>query len=202
LARLAFEKEMLGLYVSDHPLLGVESALRRRSDGSVADLAEFDEGSIKVFSGIITGLQRKWTRRGQLMAVFTLEDLRSSCEVMVFPKTMEDQGHKLVDDAIVCVKARVDKRDEQPKLIAMEVEVFEGVGEGPAPLRIKVPASRLDEDLIGRLKGLLADHPGDGAVFLHLGERQILRLSDEFCVDSSRGLVGELRVLLGPDALL
>ncbi len=124
--RLAFEKEMLGLYVSDHPLLGAEGILRRKTDGSVADLAECEDGSIKVFGGIVTGLQRKWTKRGDLMAVFTLEDLQSSCEVMVFPKTMTEHGHKLADDTVVCVKARVDKREEAPKLIAMELDVFEG----------------------------------------------------------------------------
>jgi DNA polymerase-3 subunit alpha len=200
--RLAFEKEMLGLYVSDHPLLGCEGLLRRKTDGSIADLAECEDGAMKIFGGIITGLQRKWTKRGELMAVFTLEDLQSSCEVMVFPKTMTEQGHKLVDDAVVCVKGRVDKREEAPKLIAMEVDVFEGITDGAPPLRIKLAPTRVNETLIDRLKGLLGEHPGEAQVFLHLGEQQILRLPDEFCVDTSNGLCGELRVLLGPDALV
>jgi len=200
--RLAFEKEMLGLYVSDHPLLGAEAALRRRTDCSLADLAECDEGAIKVCGGVVTSLQRKWTRKGDLMAVFSLEDLHSSSEVMVFPKTMQEVGHKLADDAVVIVKARVDKREDQPKLVAIEVEVFEGVSEGDPPLRIRVAPHRVDEALINRLKGLLSEHPGEAQVFLHLGDRQILRLPDQFCVDTSRGLMGELRVLLGPDALV
>ena len=200
--RLAFEKEMLGLYVSDHPLLGAEAALRRRTDVSLTDLAEVDDGAIKVCGGVITGLQRKWTRKGDLMAVFTLEDLQSATEVMVFPKTMQEVGHKLADDAVVIVKGRVDKRDDQPKLVAMEVEVFEGITDGAPPLRIRVPAHRLDERLIGRLKGLLTEHPGEAQVFLHLSEQQVLRLPDQFCVDTTRGLMGELRVLLGPDALV
>ena len=200
--RLAFEKEMLGLYVSDHPLLGSEGLLRRKTDGSIAELAEFEDGSVKVFGGIITGLQRKWTKRGELMAVFTLEDLQSSCEVMVFPKSMTDYGHVLADDVAVCVKARVDKREEAPKLIAMEVEVFEGITDGAPPLRIKLLPTRLNESLIERLKGILGEHPGEAQVFLHLGEQQVLRLPDQFCVDATNGLVGELRVLLGPDALV
>ena len=83
--RLAFEKEMLGLYVSDHPLLGAEAALSRRTDGAIDELDSFDDGAMKSIGGVITGLQRKWTRKGDLMAVFALEDLRSSVEVMVFP---------------------------------------------------------------------------------------------------------------------
>jgi len=200
--RLAFEKEMLGLYVSDHPLLGAEALLRRKTDGSIAELAEFEDGSMKIFGGIITGLQRKWTKRGELMAVFTLEDLQSSCEVMVFPKTMTEHGHKLSDDVCVCVKARVDKREEAPKLIAMEIDVFEGIGDGSQSLRIKLAPTRLNESLIDRLKGILGEHPGDAQVFLHLGDQQVLRLPDQFCVDTTNGLVGELRVLLGPDALV
>jgi DNA polymerase-3 subunit alpha len=202
MARLAFEKEMLGLYVSDHPLLGSEGLLRRRTDGTIADLPEFEDGSMKVFGGIITGLQRKWTKRGELMAVFTLEDLQSSCEVMVFPKTMTEHGHKLGDDVAVCVKARVDKRDESPKLIAMEIDVFEGITDGAPPLRIRLAPTRLNERLIDELKNRLSEHPGESQVFLHLGDQQVLRLPDQFCVDSTNGLVGELRVLLGADALV
>ena len=200
--RLAFEKEMLGLYVSDHPLLGAEGILRRKTDGSVADMPECEDGSIKIFGGIITGLQRKWTKRGELMAVFTLEDLQATCEVMVFPKAMTEHGHKLDDDVVVCVKARVDKREEAPKLIAMEVDVFEGITDGAPPVHIKVAMHQVSETLIDELKRLLSEHPGESQVFLHLGERQVLRLPDQFCVDASGGLMGHLRVLLGPDALV
>ena len=125
--RLAFEKEMLGLYVSDHPLLGAEAALRRKTDGTLADAIEAEEHAIKAYGGVITNLQRKWTRAQDLMAVFTLEDLQGTMEVMVFPKTMAVVGHKLVDDAVVVVKGKLDKREEQPKLVALDVEVFEGV---------------------------------------------------------------------------
>ncbi|HEX2382287.1 MAG TPA: DNA polymerase III subunit alpha [Acidimicrobiales bacterium] len=199
--RLAFEKEMLGLYVSDHPLLGAEAVLRRRTDGSLTDVAEFEDGSIKIFGGIVTGLQRKWTKRGELMAVFTLEDLQSTCEVMVFPKAMTEHGHKLADDTVVCVKARVDKREETPKLVAMDLDVFDGIADGAPPLRIRLAVNRVSEGLIRELKVLLSEHPGESQVFVHLGDRQVLRLPDQFCVDLSGGFAGHLRVLLGPDAI-
>src|SRR3954453_16237370 len=200
--RLAFEKEMLGLYVSDHPLLGAEAVMRRRSDCSITDLADVEEGHMKVLGGVVTNLQRKWTKRGDLMAVFQLEDLQTSCEVMVFPKTMTEHGHKLADDVLVFIKGRVDKREDQPKLMALEIEVFEGVTDGAPPLRIRMSPQRIDEGMIDKLKALLREHPGESQVFLHLGERQVLRLPDQFCVDTSHGLVGELRVLLGADSLV
>jgi DNA polymerase-3 subunit alpha len=198
--RLAFEKEMLGLYVSDHPLMGAEGALRRKTDGTLADAAEVEEGAIKSYGGVITSLNRKWTRAGDLMAVFALEDLSSQMEVMVFPKTMSVIGHKLADDAVVIVKGRLDKRDDQPKLIAMDVEVFEGITDGAPPVRIEVPAA-ISDQLAARLHALISEHPGDSEVFLHTG-RQVVKLPDRFNVDAASGFLGEVRVLLGADCLL
>jgi DNA polymerase-3 subunit alpha len=199
--RLAFEKEMLGLYVSDHPLMGVTAALRRKSDCSVAELREADEGAMRTCGGVITALQRKWTRRGELMAMFVLEDLESAIEVMVFPKVMNEHGHKLADDTIVVVRGRVDTRDDQPKLMASDIQVVEGLDDLP-PLRIRLAPHGVTDVLVARLKGLFEEHPGQSQVFLHLGERQVLRLPEQFWVDTSRGLVGELRELLGSAAIV
>jgi DNA polymerase-3 subunit alpha len=201
--RLAFEKEMLGLYVSDHPLLGAEAALARRCDAAIDDLADLDDGTLKSVGGVVTGLQRKWTRKGDLMAVFTLEDLRSAVEVMVFPRTMTDHGHKLADDAVVVVRARVDKRDDTPKLIAQDIDVVD-VGESGEvePLRVRVPPQLLSPATVAHLKQILADHPGATPVMLHLGERQIVRLPDRWNVDTSNGLLGQLRVVLGAGAIV
>ena len=161
-----------------------------------------DDGTIRTFGGVVTSLQRKWTKKGDLMAVFALEDLQTSVEVMVFPKSMTDHGHKLADDAIVTVRARVDARDDQPKLIAMEVEPFEPMSGEAFPLRVKVAPAALSEVLIDDLKRLLGEHPGDSPVLLHLGEDKVLRLPEAWTVDVGPGLLAELRVLLGPTAIL
>jgi len=137
------------------------------------------------------------------MAVFTLEDLETSIEVMVFPKTMAEHGHKLVDDAVVVLRARVDSRDDLPKLIAHDVEVLEALSDtAVTPVRVRLSTSSVHPQLLDDLKVLLTEHPGDSPVFLHVGERQIVRLPDDFSVDAANGLVAELRVLLGPDAVL
>jgi DNA polymerase III subunit alpha len=200
--QLAFEKEMLGLYVSDHPLLGAEAELARQADCTLDELAELDDGDLKAVGGVVTGLQRKWTRRGDLMAVFTLEDLRASAEVMVFPRTMTDHGHKLADDAVVIVRGRVDTRDDTPKLIAQTIDVVEVATSRIEPLRLRVPPQLLSETKVAQLRQLLADHPGDAPVFLQLGERQVVRLPKRWNVDASNGLVGQLREALGPAAIV
>jgi len=200
--KLAFEKEMLGLYVSDHPLMGAEASLRRKTECSITELENVEEGAMRTLGGLVTALQRKYTKKGDLMAVFQLEDLQTSMEVMVFPKTMQLYGHLLEDDAVIIVKGRVDKRDDQPKLMVTELERFEPISDGAPPVRIALHPNALSEAMLEDLKHLFGEHRGESPVFLHLGERQVLRLSEDFCVDSSNGLVGELRVLLGPDAVL
>jgi DNA polymerase-3 subunit alpha len=200
--KLRNEKEMLGLYVSDHPLFGVESALRRRVEHSLADLETMDDGAQVVVGGVITGLARKFTKKGDQMAVFVLEDLEASIEVTVFPRTLAEQGHKLEDDVIVSVKGRLDKRDESRfGLIAQFVDVLSGLGDGPAPpLRLRLPSHSLDELRIQRLKRILRDHPGDSVVQIDIGNGQIVRLADEFRVDLDRA-VGELRMAFGHDGV-
>jgi len=199
--RLAFEKEMLGLYVSDHPLMGAEASLRRRTEVTIPELEGMEDGSIRVVGGLVTGLQKKWTKKGDLMAVFVLEDLQASVEVMVFPKTMQNYGHLLEDDGVVIVKARIDTRDDTPKLMAMELDRFEPVMDGNPPVHVNLRPAALSDDLLSALKALLAEHPGESPVFLHIGDRQVLRLPEDFTVSSSTGLLAELRELLGPDAV-
>ena len=134
------------------------------------------------------------------MAVFDLEDLQSSIEITVFPRTMSEHGHQLDDDAVVLVSGRVDTRDDEPKFIANKLTRFEPTGERQE-LRLTVPAHHINDRLISELKTLLLNHPGDTAVFLNLG-KQVVRLPDSFRVEAGNGLAGELRVLLGPDAVL
>jgi DNA-directed DNA polymerase III PolC len=201
--RLSFEKEMLGLYVSDHPLLGAEAALARRADATIGSLVDQEDGANVCVGGVVTGLQRKWTRKGDLMAVFTLEDLSNTVEVMVFPKSMTEHGHKLNDDAVAVVRGRVDKRDDVPKLIAQSVDLVEvSDADSGEPLRLRVPLRLVSPATVDRLKSVLADHPGGSPVFLHLGERQVLRLPDQWRVDASSGLMGAIGTVLGPGAVV
>jgi hypothetical protein len=200
--RLAYEKEMLGLYVSDHPLKGMEALLRRKCDVTISELRDAGSGDMKTTGGVITGLQRKYTKKGELMAVFVLEDLASACEVMVFPKTMLEHGHKLADDRVVTIKGRLDTRDDVPKIMAMDITVLDVTEAADGvPLKLTFPAHAVDEKAIQQLKSLLVAHPGPSPVFVRLGE-QTVRLSDEFNVDETNGLRGELLATFGPSVLV
>ena len=208
--RLAFEKEMLGLYVSDHPLMGLESALARHTDCLLSELRdagageygpEAAEGMVRAVGGVVTELRRQYTKKGDLMARFVLEDLQSSMEVFVFPRVMAEHGAQLENDAVVVVRGRVDLRDDEPKLVAMEIRRPELQDTAGGELRISLPLGVLSDGTVGRLKELLADHPGPSPVLLHVGDK-VLRLPPEFNVDGRNGLVGELKMLLGARAVV
>jgi DNA polymerase-3 subunit alpha len=213
--RLAFEKEMLGLYVSDHPLLGLEQPLRRVAEHPIRDILEstspstgyspeaggpLTNGSYTT-GGIVTGLSRRYTRRGELMATFTLEDLDAAIEVFVFPKTMQEYGGRLEEDAVVVIRGRLDTREEQPKLVAMEITRPELVpADEKAPLVVALPLHRLTDSMVHQLKELVADHPGPAPLHLKVGTKE-LRLPPQFNVDPRGGIVGALKELFGGSAV-
>jgi DNA polymerase-3 subunit alpha len=114
-----------------------------------------------------------------------------------------EQGHKLLDDSIVTVRGRVDKRDEsRVGFMVQEVQILEGLETSSAqPLRLRVPATSLNELKIHQIRKILREYPGDSPVYLHIGQGKVLRLADDFCVDLDR-VVGDLRVALGHDAVV
>ena len=122
--KLAFEREMLGLYVSDHPLFGLEHILARPADTTIAALAEegaVPDGQVVTLAGILSGVQRRITKQGRAWASATLEDLAGGVEALFFPNTYEVIGQYIAEDAIVVVKGRVDRRDDTPRIMAMDM---------------------------------------------------------------------------------
>jgi DNA polymerase III subunit alpha len=200
---LAAEKEMLGLYVSDHPLLEFEPALRASTDTPIADVVSAPEGAIRVIGGIVSRFGKKFTKKGEAMAIITLEDLAGAVEVVVFPSSYEKFAPLLERDAIVCVKGKVDLRDEAPKIVALEVWK-PNLEAGGDPLILTLPADRCTEPFVEELKGILHSHPGLTPVHLKLTSAQstkMLRLPEDFRIERRNGLYAELKSLLGAGAL-
>ena len=117
----------------------------------------------------------------------------------MFPRTMAEYGALLADDAVVIVKGRLDLRDDEVKLVVMEVRRPELAVGGP-PLEVVLADALLNDDTVTRLKAILLDHPGPSPVFLRFGSKR-LRLADGFSVSTANGLCGELRMLLGADCI-
>jgi DNA polymerase-3 subunit alpha len=203
---LQFEREMHGLYVSDHPLFGLEHILSNAADQSIATvLAEAsDEPQSITLAGIVSSVNRRVTKAGAPWAQVYLEDLEGSIEVMFFPATYAQTALTIAEDAIVAIKGRTDARDDTVKLIASDITLLDTT-EGPrGPVIVKLAPARCTPPMVDRLRDVLATHPGTTEVRLHLvnGSREhLLRLGDGYRVTPSAALMGDLKALLGPAAV-
>ncbi len=193
--QLRLEKEMLGFYVSDHPLRGLETVMARRITCPIIDVPERSEDNITL-GGVISGVERKTTRKGEQMATFNLEDLAGVIEVTVFPRLFATQGHLVVDDQIVVVRGRLDRRDEgRATLMAAEVTIIEIPKNGIETLHIDFARRAVTHDEVEEVRATLEMHPGDSPVFLTFGSK-VVALGPEHSVDIAR-VIGLLRAKFG-----
>jgi DNA polymerase III subunit alpha len=205
--KLAFEREMLGLYVSDHPLAGLEQLLYQSADTTIAALNEegsVPDGQVVTLAGILTGVQRRITKQGRAWASATLEDLAGGVETLFFPNTYEVIGQYIAEDAIVIVKGRVDRRDDTPRIMAMDMSMPDVThSAGTKPVTLTMPITRCTPPLVDQLKEILVSHPGEAEVHVHLqnGSRTtVLRLGG-VRVAPTTALRADLKTILGPSAV-
>jgi DNA polymerase-3 subunit alpha len=202
--RLSFEKEMLGQYVSDHPLLGLEETLAAASDTHLAVLPERSDGAVVVVAGILSKLVQRLTRRGETYVVAELEDLDGVAECIFFPQAYQEHQALLVPDAMVVVRARVDARGDTPKLVALEVRPLDVREPGQRPITLFLDARACSNAMVDRLKRILGSHRGRAPVHLQIRgatSTLVLRLGDDFRVNPSNGLYAEVKSELGLDAI-
>jgi DNA polymerase-3 subunit alpha len=204
---LAYEREMLGLYVSDHPLNGVENLLAQSTDRSIASLLsdERTEPVVVTIGGLVTSVQRKFTKKdGSPWAIVTLEDFEGSVDVKVWPKVYAAVGALLIEDEVVIVKARFETDDDGPQATAMEVTRLDVRDAESGPVRVSIAGSRCVPPLMARFRDVLQAHPGVTEVHLHVlggGSTSVLRLGDRFRVTPSPSLYADLKAILGPSCL-
>jgi DNA polymerase-3 subunit alpha len=206
---LAHEREMLGLYVSDHPLFGVESVLASIADKPISAISGEDSShshndEIVTIAGLITGIQRKLTRQGAAWAIITLEDLSGAIDVMAFSSTYNQCATMLGEDVIVLAKGRVDRREEVPRFVLMEMSLPDLQQERKGPLVITLPLARCTPPVVERMKEVLRSHPGTTDVHLRLEsatENTLLTIDEGLKVSATASLSADLKALLGPGCL-
>ena len=206
---LAFEREMLGLYVSDHPLTGLEHLLSQSGDTSIGQLVTDEtreDESVVAVAGLVTAVTRKTTKKGDVYAVVTIEDLEGAVNVMVFPRDYQQSATLLVEDSIVRVSGRVKRsRDEAIELVATDVAALDLTrGAVDQPVVISMPAVRVTPAVVEHLKDVLGTHPGVTEVQLKLhsaGRVTLMRLDDRLRVSATPALMADLKALLGPTCL-
>ena len=207
--KLSFERDMLGLYVSDHPLQGLEGLLSQHADQSITSIIAEDgphDGAIVTISGMITSLSRRIAKAsGNAYARAEIEDLGGSMEVMFFGQVYGPIASVLAEDLIVVVKGRLQRRDDGAvTLNCMELSVPD-LSEGTnGPVLISMPTHKATEAVVMELGDVLRNHRGNSEVRLHLQgdtRTEVMALPVHLRVNPSPSLFGDLKVLLGPTCL-
>jgi DNA polymerase-3 subunit alpha len=204
---LSYEREMLGLYVSDHPLLGVEHLLRSSTDMPISQINDESIGheQIVTIGGLITQIQRKVSRRGDSWAIVTIEDLEGAVDVMFFANSYTQHSMNLMEDRIVVIRGRVDKREEQVKVMALDMSMPDISLAPTGPLIISMDTLRCTPPVVDRIKEILRSHPGKREVHLKLDDGRkslVMKIGDDLRVTASPSLSADLKAILGPDCLV
>jgi DNA polymerase-3 subunit alpha len=204
---LAHERDMLGLYVSDHPLMGLEHILANSADCTIGQLLTDEDrpdNATVTVCGLVTSVQRKITKRGDSWAMVTLEDLEGAVDVLLFPSAYQLASTLLTEDTIVTVKGRLSRQKDQPEIHGQEVTLPD-LSDGPSgPVVISMPATRCTPPVVDQLRDVLGTHPGVTEVRLRLMSRTsttVMRLDDRLRVAASPALYADLKALLGPHCL-
>jgi DNA polymerase-3 subunit alpha len=196
---LRLEKEVLGLYVSEHPLHAVRDQLRRKTDCTISDLDRRRDGEIVTVGGIVGHVRQLTTKKGDPMAFMRLDDVTGGSEVVVFNSVFAQARELCVTDRILIVKGRIDHKEGESKLLAIELNMFEAVPER-REVRLKVDARKVPAGIVSELAALVRDFPGDSPVLVDIetseGARQ-LRLGPSYQVKASGDFFAEAKALLG-----
>jgi len=200
---LRLEKETLGLYVSEHPLEAIRPQLRRKTDASLAELDRRRDGEVVTVAGIVSALKQLTTKKGEPMVFMRLDDVLGSAEVVVFNSVYASARELLVVDEVLVVKARVDHKEGETKLIAMEVSSFEATPER-REVRLKLDARAARAGIIRELAAVVREFPGEAPVVVDLvtseGPRTF-QLGSKFRVKPEPDFFAEVKALLGEAAV-
>ena len=198
-ASLEWEKETLGLYVSDHPLRPVLHKLKKHTDTTVSELDGHRDGAVVWVGGLATSVRINTTRKGDMMAMLQLDDTRGLAEIMVFPRVYAKCSGCVREDAVLKVKGRMEMKEGIPRVIALEIEELH-LEPGPDPLFLDAGVFvGLSREATDEAFAVLGHHPGESPLSLVSGDGL---LEEKLCgVEDCSDLHAELKQILGPKCL-
>lgn len=202
--KLAFERDMLGLYVSDHPLAGLELELAKLATTGILDLIESEtaqDGDQVTIAGLITSVQHRVAKNsGNPYGIVTLEDFGGEMTIMFMGKVYQEHQRDLVADTIAAIRGRVSLRDDGKNIHAQGLKIPSlSTGDEPRALNLIVPDRRATESLARDLDATLKRHPGESEVTITVqAATSLRRFALPHRVGVSAGMYGELKALLGP----
>ncbi len=203
--KLTAEREMLGLYVSDHPLLGLERALGELASAPMPQIHDLKGGADVTLAGLLTSVTKKFTKKGESYVVGTIEDLQGGIEVMFFPSCYGTYADLLVEDEVLVVQGRIDDGRDMKQVIADRVsrpDLSEATG---APLALTLHPRQCAPEMVVKLREVLTEHAGPVPVRLTVangdGRTTEMAVPETLAIRRSQGLFAELKMLLGTEAV-
>jgi DNA polymerase III subunit alpha len=201
---LRLEKETLGLWVSEHPLADIGAELRRKTDRALADLERCRDGEIVTVGGIVSAVKQLTTKKGEPMVFLRLDDLSGSTEAVVFNSVYAASRELCETDRVLVLKGRVDHKEGESKLIAIEVAEFSAYV-APTEVRLKVDARKAPAGVLRELGHVVRDYPGEAKVVLALDTSEgprTLEFGPDYRVAPVPDFYAEVKALLGEAAVL
>lgn len=196
---LKMEKEMLGLYISGHPLSSVNELLKEQIDTNAFELAERKEGEQVVVGGILSSCRKLTTRRKELMMVANIEDMSGTIPVVIFPRAYEKYASMLSDDAIVIIKGKVniDSMNDEKKILCDIVKPLSKEKNGRRVFHVRVDKERFSS--LPELKSLFSSYKGKDPVYLHM-DGKVIKVGEEHYISIDPSVVSQVEELLGRDS--
>jgi DNA polymerase-3 subunit alpha len=200
---LRLEKETLGLYVSEHPLTAVRDQLRRKTECTLSEIERRRDGDIVTVGGIVSTVKQVTTKKGDLMVFLQLEDMSGGAECVVFNSTYANAADLCVADRVLIVKGRVDHKEGETKLIALDVSAFEAIPERK-DVRLRIDARQARAGVIRELAQIVKEFRGAAPVLIEMETSQgprTLALGPEYRVEPAADFFAEVKALLGAAAV-
>ncbi len=202
---LAYEKEMLGVYVSDHPLREWKTQLEETVEIEIAQLTPDMDRARVTIGGIVSKAEKRYNRDGKPWIAFILEDFSGSIEILVFANRYEDYARVIKEDAILIVKGRADIKENARRVLAEEIIALSRKASETTSLSLAIDSFRFEEELLSKIKHILLQHPGQSPVIVRIfkngKEVHVVKLSEFYSVKIESDLLAKLKSLLGERAV-
>ncbi len=204
--KLGYERELIGFYVTAHPLSKYSKVLKNHATALTDNLAEFQDQTEVTIGGVIDSLKEILTKKGDKMAFVTLQDLRGTCEIVVFPETYSKSRLLMVKDAAIFVRGKINARDDTPKILAEEIVAMDEVqARFTRYISIDLQTAGLDKDLLKQIKNVLSANKGSTPVYFSFkdpaGKSAVLQAGDDLKVKTTDELLSALEALSGENSV-
>jgi DNA polymerase III subunit alpha len=196
---LRMEKEMLGLYISGHPLSMVKDFIISAASTRAVDMAERKEGTPVTVAGILTGCRKITTKKKDTMMVANLEDLTGTIPLVIFPRAYAKYAANLFEDAIVIIKgkASIDVMNDEKKILVDQVDILDRNQRKIRSFHVKVSSEKFDS--LNELKEIFSFYKGNEPVYLHMGGR-IVKVGEEHYISIDPSVVTRVEEIFGKDS--